>query len=67
MVQALSREDRQALIEQLEELKCGRYDSCPGLDHTLDAEARFRFGVMIYRAVAAISDVDLSQSVFFFA
>jgi hypothetical protein len=34
---------------------------------TLDAEIRFRFGVMIYCAIAATPDVDLSQSVFFFA
>ena len=67
MVQALSREDRQVLIEQFEELKCGRYDSDPNLDHALDAQTRLRFGLMIYRAVTGTPDVDLSHSVFFSA
>ena len=52
MVEALSREDREALMAQLEELNRSRYDSDPSLDDVLDAEIRMRFGAMIYRALA---------------
>jgi hypothetical protein len=60
------QKEREALIEQLEELKRSGYDSIPDLDHMLDAEIRLRFGLMIYRAVATSNDIDLRESVFFF-
>jgi hypothetical protein len=53
MVEALNREDREALIAQLEDLKRGRYDSDPSLNEVLDAEIRMRFGAIIYRALAS--------------
>jgi hypothetical protein len=46
------QEEREALIAQLAELKRRRDDSEADAEYRLDAEARLRFGAMIYRAIA---------------
>jgi len=53
MPEVISAEERDALIAQFEELKRHQRDPEPDIEFLLDAEARFRFGTVIYRAIAA--------------
>jgi hypothetical protein len=53
MPQDLSREERKELISLLKELKRYRDKSEHNVEWLLDTEFRRRFGLMIYRAIAA--------------